>query len=409
MTIEGKGAYQIARTLTDEKIHLRPTAYIALRDGYEILHPNDKYHWHGASIQSILDKPEYMGHTVNFRTERESYKYEKHIHRPKEEWLIFENTQEPIVDEKTWETAQKCRKVKRRSNSTGEANPMTGLAYCADCGGRLYNHRRKEYKYDSDDYYACQQYCKYPKKCTNHFIRTSALEALALEAIRAVSGFVKENEDEFVRLVREMHDLQSAETVKIQQKQLAKSKKRNKELDSLIKQLYEDKVSGSLSAKRFEILSGEYETEQEDLERQIAELQTEIAVFNAEGNNAIQFIEVVRKYTEIPKLTGTILNEYIEKIIVHEADKSNGRREQTVDVYFNFIGRFAIPGQAEPEPFNLVEHKRALWRANYYRAKEKLLAEPYEVQEEKRIQTREYQREWRAKKKAELQKKNKTA
>jgi len=403
MTIEGKGAFQIARTLTDEKIHLRPTAYIALRDGNDMLYPDDKYHWHGASIQCILDKPEYMGDTVNFRTYRESYKDKSHSRRSKDKWVVFENTQSFIVDRETWQTAQKCRKVKRRTITEKEPNPLTGLVYCGDCGARMYNHKRKNAKFDSDDAYGCQQYTKYPKKCTMHFIRTSALEDLVLDAIRAVSGFVEENEGEFVRLVREEHDLQSAETAKTQQRQLVKHQKRHKELDSLIKQLYEDKVSGTLSAKRFEILSGEYEAEQEDLERQIGELQTGLDVYDAENDNTDKFIKIVRRYTEIPELSGTILNEYIDKIFVYEADRSSGRREQTVDIYFNFIGKFSIPGLAELEPFNLVEHRRELWRANYYRAKERLLAEPAEVQEEKRERQREYQRDWRRKKREEKQ------
>ena len=403
MTIEGKGAYQIARTFSDEKI-LRPSTYIALRDGYEIKNPNDKYVWNGTVVQLILGRPEYMGHTVNFRTYKENYKDKNIIRRPKDEWVIFENTQPYIVETETWETAQKCRKVKRRPNAAGETNPMTGLVICADCGYRMCNRKAPpDRKYDSQDTYSCQQYSKYPKKCTMHYIKSSALESLTLDAIRAVSGFVRENEDEFVRLVREEHDLQSAEAAKIQQRQLVKHRKRHKELDLLIKQIYEDKVSGSLSAKRFEILSGEYEVEQEDLERQIAELQAGLDAYDAENDNTDKFIKIVRRYTEIPELTGTILNEYIDKIFVHEADRSSGRREQTVDIYFNFIGKFSIPGLVEPEPFNLVEHRRAQWRANYYRAKEKLLAEPPEVQEEKRARQREYNREWRRKKKAEQQ------
>jgi hypothetical protein len=377
-----------------------------------------------------------MGDTVNFRTFKDSYKDKRIKRRPQEDWVIFENTHPHIIDRETWETAQKCRSVKRRRNSLGEANPLTGLVYCADCGGRLYNHRGAAKQYDSQDSYACQQYTKYPHKCTMHYIKTSTLETLALEAIRAVSGFVRENEDDFVRQVREMHDLQSAETAKLQQKQLAKSQKRHKELDSLIRQLYEDKVRGELSAKRFEILSGEYETEQEDLERQIAELESAITVYDAEGGNADRVIKMVRQYTEIPELTAAILNEYIEKIVVFEADKSSGRREQDVDFYFNFIGKFPIPGQTEPEPFDPAEHRKAQFRSYYYRNREKILAaraeryaeekaaklaaEPVKTPEEltaedaarretRRAYQREYQREWQRKRRGEQPAPAKTA
>jgi len=401
MSVDGKGPFQIARALTDEKNHLRPSAYIALRDGYEMRNPDDKYNWHGASIQSILSKPEYMGDTANFRTYKESYKDKNHIHRPKEEWTVFENTQPPIVDRETWHSAQKSRQVKRRPNSIGSVNPLTGLVYCAQCGNRMYNHIRKDAKYDSDNYYSCVMYSKYPKVCTHHFIRTSALESIALDAIHTVSAFVKENEDEFVRHVREMNDLQSVESAKAKQKQLSKHQKRHSELDSLIKQLYEDKVSGSLSAKRFEILSAEYETEQDGLEHQIDSLKATLEVYNEGAENAEKFIAMVRRYSEIPELTGTILNEYIQKILVHEADRSSGRREQSVEIIFNLIGGFSIPGQEEPEPFDPVEHRRALQRAAYYRNKEKLLKEPEEVQEAFRIRQRGYNQKCREKKRAE--------
>jgi hypothetical protein len=245
-----------------------------------------------------------------------------------------------------------------------------------------------------------------------------------------VSGFVKEDEVEFVRLVQERSDLQSAETAKVQQKQLAKHQKRHKDLDSLIKQLFESKAEGSLSAKRFEILSGEYEREQEDLERQIAGLQAGLEVYDAESGNTERFMQMVRRYTGIPELTPTILNEYIEKIVVFEADKSSGRREQTVNFYFNFIGNIAIPipEELEPEPFDPVKHRKAIQRASYYKHRDKILAkkaeqraeekavklaqQPVKTPEElaaeeeakkerKRAYQRNYQREWQKKKREE--------
>jgi len=194
MTIDGKGPYQIARTFSDEKI-LRPSAYVAMRDGYDIPNPDDKYNWGGKTIQNILDKVEYAGHTANFKTYKDSYKDKKPIRRPADEWVIFRDTQPPIVCETTWETAQKCRVVKRRPNSTGEPNPLTGLVYCGDCGHRMYNHRGTMAGiYDSQDSYCCNQSTKYPRKCTMHYIKTSSLRTLILEAIQSVSKFVKEDE-----------------------------------------------------------------------------------------------------------------------------------------------------------------------------------------------------------------------
>jgi hypothetical protein len=236
---------------------------------------------------------------------------------------------------------------------------------------------------------------------------------------------VKENETEFIRLVREASELQSEEAAKVQKKQLAQCKKRCAELDTVIKRLYEDSVKGGLSAKRFEILSQEYEQEQEDLEQQIAELQETLSQFNEDSDKTDKFIEIVRKYTDITELTATILNEYVDKVIVFEADKSSGRREQRVDIYLNFIGKFELPNQPVPEPFDPTEHRKAQFRAYYHRNKEKILAEkaekraeekaaklaamptktPEEIaaehearKERHRTYQREYQKEWRKKK-----------
>jgi hypothetical protein len=379
----------------------------------------------------MLARPEYMGNTVNFRTHKDSYKDKKSKARPQEEWVVFAGTHEPIVEAETWHTAQKCRKVKRRKTSTGEPNPLTGLVYCADCGGRMYNHTGSTArKYDSHNAYACQQYSKYPPKCTMHYIKTSILRTLVLDAIKAVSGFVRDSEEEFVRLVRENSDLRNAEAAKVQKEQLSKNQKRHTELDVLIKRLYEDKVAGSLSEKRFEILSREYENEQEDLDRQIAELKTGLERFKEDGERVGKFIDIVRRYTNFDELTAPMLNEFIEKIIVHEAEgqRQGHGRTQKVEIYLNFIGKFEVPGEKkeEQEPFNPLEHRRAQWRAHYHRNRDKILEDkrkqteerrvtklaanasrsPAEIEDEirakhekKRAYQREYQREWQHRRK----------
>jgi DNA invertase Pin-like site-specific DNA recombinase len=342
MTIDGKGPYQIARTFTNEHI-TRPSAYIAMRDGVDYAPANaeDSRIWEGPTVRNIISRPEYMGCTVNFRTYKESYKDKKHKYRPREEWMVFEGTQEPIVDPATWNTAQKCRKVTRRKTSTGEPNPLTGLVYCADCGGRMYNHLGTfAWKYDSQDAYACNQYTKYPPKCSMHYIKTSALRTLVLDAIKRVTRFVRLNEDEFVRLVREVSEIQSAETAKARKAELAKSQKRYAELDFIIKRLYEDKVTGSLSARRFDTLSREYEDEQNALEEQIAGLQAGLDRFSEDGEKAGKFIEIVRKYTDFTELTPAMLNEFVDKILVHEAEgeRHGYGRVQKVEIFLNFIG-----------------------------------------------------------------------
>jgi hypothetical protein len=321
-----------------------------------------------------------MGCTVNFRTYKDSYKDRKAKHRPKEEWSVFEGTQEPIVDAETWKTAQKCRKTKRRAAPSGEANPLTGLVYCADCGSRMFNHKGTlAWKYDSQDAYACNQYTKYPPKCTMHYIKTSALRTLVLEAIRRASDFARVNEEEFVKRVREASELRSAEEAKERKERLSKSLKRCDELDSLIKRLYEDKVTGALSPKRFEKLSREYEDEQEGLESQIKELNAALDSYSEDGNRAEKFLELSRRYTDFTELTPAMLNEFVEKIIVHEAEgeRQSYGRFQKVEIFLKFIGKFAVPGQEEPElkPFDPMGRKRAYWREYYHLHKDKIHAD----------------------------------
>jgi hypothetical protein len=221
-----------------------------------------------------------------------------------------------------------------------------------------------------------------------HYIKTSVLRTLTLDAIRAVSGFVRGNEEEFVRLVRETSELRNAEAAKAQKEHLSKNQKRHTELNALIKRLYEDKVTGSLSEKRFEILSQEYENEQEDLERQITELKAGLEQFKEDGERAGRFIDIVRRYTNFDELTGTMLNEFVEQILVHEAEgKRQGYgRTQKVEIYLNFIGKFDVPGQekADPKPFDRVEHQRAIWRKCYHKNRDRILAEKRKQTEERK-------------------------
>ena len=390
MTVEGKGPHQIARTLTSERI-TRPSVYIALRDGrtYTPVNASESHIWSSATVANILDRAEYTGCTVNFRTYKDSYKDKKNKPRPKEDWSVFEGTQEAIIDAEIWHTAQKCREVKRRITSLGAPNPLTGLVYCADCNFRMYNHRDSSaLKYDSHDSYACSRYSKYPPECTMHYVRTSVLRLLALDVIKAVSGFVRDNEDAFIQLVREASELRSAEAAKIHKGQFLKNQKRHRELDALIKRLYEDKVTGSLSEKRFEILCGEYEQEQENLEKQISELKAVLDQFNEDGERAGRFIEIVRRYTNFNELTGSMLNEFVEKIIVHEAEgqRQGYGRTQKVDIYLNFIGKFDVPGyeKTEVKPSDREERQREIWRNYYYRNREKVLAKKKELKETRR-------------------------
>lgn len=362
LTIEGKGPTQIARLLHDENVE-RPSYYLYKKgivnyaDSYDHSHP---YAWSTNTIAHIIERPEYMGHTVNFRTYKDSYKDKQAKANPQENWVIFENTHEAIIDRETWETAQRCRKTARRTDH-GEANPLTGLVFCADCGAKLYNHRmpypttyvnKKGYvcHRPPKDIYTCSTYNltgrQYDRKCTNHHIRTVVLRELALDAIKSVSSFVKTNEAEFVKQVRESSAVQQEDAAKSHKRRIAKEQKRISELNTLIRRIYEDNVSGKLTDKRFELLSQEYEQEQTELEQSIERLQAELDSFHADSARADKFIEIVKKHTDFSELTPQMIAEYIEKIVVHEADKSSGERSQQVDVYLNFIGKFEIPAPA---------------------------------------------------------------
>lgn len=373
LTIEGNGTAQIARILAESKVE-RPSYHMTMRGyakrGYhDMEHP---YAWSGNTVGHIIGKPEYMGHTVNFRTYKDSYKDKQTKHAPPEDWVIFEDTHPAIIDPETWETAQRCRKTVRRTDSLGEANPLTGLVFCADCGGKMYNHRiphRTEYRHPNGkvysrppkDTYSCSTYSltsrKFDRQCSQHHIRTVVLRELVLDAIREVSGFVKRNEAEFVRQVREASAIRQEETAKAHRRRIAKGKRRVAELNTLIQKIYEDNAKGKLTDKRFDVLSAEYEREQAELELSLETLQAELDNFHADSERADKFIAIVKRYTDFTELTPAMITEFVKKIVVHEADKSSGEREQQVDIYLNFIGKFEVPAQ-EATAEELAEEER---------------------------------------------------
>jgi len=301
-----------------------------------------------------------MGHTVNFRYRKDSYK-DKHTKlAPKDEWVIFPDTHEGIIDSETWETAQKCRKTIKRTDSLGEANPLTGKMFCADCGARMYNHRKpystphytnpntgKTYMRSPSDIYSCSTHDnakqKFNKSCTLHHIGTKAVRELLLDTIRRVSGYVRDNEEEFVQKIREASAIQQDKAMKAHKKLISKNAKRIAELDLLFRRTYEDNISGKLSDERFQQLSKGYDSEQLELKQRNSELQTAVDGYEADSVRADNFVSLVKRYTDFPELNSAVINEFVDKIIVHEADKSSGKRVQRVDIYLNFIGNFDVP------------------------------------------------------------------
>ena len=363
MTIEGYGPYQIASKLKEEKI-LIPSAYLAQHG--EGVNKNktfkDVYGWGSSTICNILEKREYLGHTINFKT-RKHFKDKKSHYVPEDEWTIFENTHEAIIDQQTFDLVQKIRgNVRRYPDGWGEAAPLTGLLYCADCGGKMYVHRTNNGKRISQ--YTCSQYSKVPvgKLCTTqHRINEDVVLSLVSEMLKAIAEYAKHDRAEFVRVVQEAQSSQQTAEVKKQRTRLATAKQRVSELEVLLCKIYEDNILGKLSDSRYATLDAQYEKEQSELTAEISVLEKAVKSYEKHEKDADRFIALIDKYENFDKLTIAMLNEFIEKILVHERDRKGSiQTTQEVEIYFNFVGRFVPPafGEVELTPEELEEIRK---------------------------------------------------
>ena len=363
MTIDGYGPYQIASKLKEEKV-LIPSAYLAQHG--EGVNKNktfkDVYGWGSSTICNILEKREYLGHTINFKT-RKHFKDKKSHYVPEDEWTIFENTHEAIIDQQTFDLVQKIRgNVRRYPDGWGEAAPLTGLLYCADCGGKMYVHRTNNGKRISQ--YTCSQYSKVPvgKLCTTqHRINEDVVLSLVSEMLKAIAEYAKHDRAEFVRVVQEAQSSQQTAEVKKQRTRLATAKQRVSELEVLLCKIYEDNILGKLSDSRYATLDAQYEKEQSELTAEISVLEKAVKSYEKHEKDADRFIALIDKYENFDKLTIAMLNEFIEKILVHERDRKGSiQTTQEVEIYFNFVGRFVPPafGEAELTPEELEEIRK---------------------------------------------------
>ena len=363
MTIDGYGPYQIASRLKEEKV-LIPSAYLAQHG--EGVNKNktfkDVYGWGSSTICNILEKREYLGHTINFKT-RKHFKDKKSHYVPEDEWTIFENTHEPIIDQQTFDLVQKIRgNVRRYPDGWGEAAPLTGLLYCADCGGKMYVHRTNNGKRISQ--YTCSQYSKVPvgKLCkTQHRINEDVVLSLVSEMLKAIAEYAKHDRAEFVRVVQEAQSSQQTTEVRKQRTRLATAKQRVSELEVLLCKIYEDNILGKLSDSRYATLDAQYEKEQSELTAEISVLEKAVKSYEKHEKDADRFIALIDKYENFDKLTIAMLNEFIEKILVHERDRKGSiQTTQEVEIYFNFVGRFVPPafGEAELTPEELEEIRK---------------------------------------------------
>ncbi|MDE7302338.1 MAG: DUF4368 domain-containing protein, partial [Oscillospiraceae bacterium] len=333
LCINGYGPMQIAKIISTDNI-LIPTAYHQLKSTGRIT-VEKPYRWVTKTIVGILEKLEYAGHTVNFKTRRKSYKHKKMIKNPREEWQVFENTHEPIISQHDFDLVQELRKNKRRNQKHGEVNPFSGMVCCADCGEKMYLCRSRSLS-DEQEHLKCSKYAKDMNDCSAHYIRTAVLKKIVISELNKLLECVKSNEDEFVRAAME-NSVQSQENELKKARKLVKQyEKRVAELDKLFTRLYEDNVSGKISDERFEMMSKGYEGEQAELKVRISELSAVIDEKEQKSADASQFLEIVRKYTGITELTSEIMHELIEKIVVHAPDKSRGHRVQQIDIYYRF-------------------------------------------------------------------------
>ncbi|MCI6582646.1 MAG: recombinase family protein [Oscillospiraceae bacterium] len=334
LCIDGYGPVQIARILTEQGIPT-PTAY-AISQGKNPNNKNARLHrWGANTICHILEKPEYIGHTVNFRTHMKSYKVHKIVYNPEEDFMIFENTHEPIVTKQEFELVQELRKNKRRPQKSDVVNPFAGIVYCAECGERMYLSRRKNER-PEQEHMRCSTYAKEQDKCSVHYIRTCVLNEIVLGELNKLLATVKADEDDFLQTAMNNSVQKKSSEITKAKKTVKQAEKRIAELDKLFTRLYEDNVLGKLSDERFTMMSTAYEEEQQKLKATVSELTALIDASEKKSSDVTAFLEIVRKYEHITRLTPEIMHELIEKIVVHEADKSSGKRVQQIDIYYRF-------------------------------------------------------------------------
>ena len=359
LTLEGYGPYQIACKLSADRIEI-PVVHLArFNEGVNRSKPvKDPYGWGSSTIVNILKKREYLGHTINFKT-RKHFKDKKSHYVSEDEWTIFENTHEAIIDQQTFDLAQKIRSnVRRYPNGWGEAAPLTGLLYCADCGGKMYVHRINNGRRISQ--YTCSNYTKVPcgTLCpTQHRINESAVLTLVSDTLRAIAEYSKNDRTEFIHTVQETQVAQQSADISKKRRRLAAAQKRAGELEKLICKIYEDNALGKLSDARYRALDAQYAKEQDALEIEIAELEKAVTGYEQSQKSAEKFIALIDKYENFDTLTNTMLNEFVEKILVHERSRKGSQdTTQEIEIYFNFLGRY-IPPSLQPVPLTPEEQE----------------------------------------------------
>ncbi|BCK86013.1 recombinase (plasmid) [Pusillibacter faecalis] len=341
LCIAGKGPMQIAKLLTAEHI-LTVKAHYAQRAGKTL--PEKPYHWDPKSVAGILERPEYTGCTVNFKTYSKSHKLKKRLHNVPENQRIFPNTQPAIIDEQVFVRVQELRENKRRPAKQAERQGLfSGLLYCADCGSKLHFATGKNMT-PQQDCYRCSRYKSNTGDCTMHFIREETLKLFVLQRIFDVTALFFDDAMAFEEAAKKQHFQEAEKEAQKRKREIAQAEKRIGELDRIFKRIYEDDISGTISHERFLKLSADYEAEQRELTEQIKTWREVVETFEQDRSDFDSFAAIVRKYVGIRELTPTIVNEFVKKIIVHAPDKSSGHRRQKIELVWNFIGEVNLPG-----------------------------------------------------------------
>lgn len=339
LRVQGLGVGKIASELTRRKIPTPGTIEYRRTGKNRRYLPDAEYVWSAATITVLLQHKEYLGCTVNFKTYSKSYKLKKRHPTPENQQMVFENTHEAIITQEVWETVQRLHQHRRRSPKSEVPSLFSGILYCADCGAPLHFSSGNTTS-GKDPRYICGSYRKrsVEKCCTAHYIRLAVLEELVLENLRQVVRFATDQEDEFAKLIMNRTLSKNDADLKLMQKEISAKEHRITELDKIIKKLYEDNFSGKLSDERYMIFSRDYENEQHTLRTEVDSLKLQIQEQDSKVVNINSFVEIAKKYTSFEKLTPGMLHELVEKIVVHEGDKSSGHRIQKIDIYYSFVG-----------------------------------------------------------------------
>ena len=338
LCLDGYGPSQIARILKEDSV-ITPTIHFQQTGRATRNTPPDNfYDWDNKTVAGILERPEYQGHTVNFKTYKQSYKSKKTCYNPREKWLVFENTHEAIIDTDTWARVQELRKNKRRPTRTGKTNMFSGIVRCADCGEKLYYCTSKDFEARQDHFVCSTSRLKGKEVCPTHFIRAVVLEQGVLAHMRLTIACVANHEEQFRKAMGAKQKAEAKKEFAAKRRQLTQAERRIEELDRLFKRIYEDNANGKLSDSRFQMLSDDYEQEQEELREKLLRLNEEISQQEEQTENIDRFISKVRKYLDLDELTPAVLNDMVKAVYVHAPDKSKGYREQQIDISYDLVG-----------------------------------------------------------------------